>query len=52
LDEKIRDDKLERKKDCGKLSKHRKPSLDVLEHREMKKKRQAGEAQKKRVKLT
>jgi hypothetical protein len=28
------------------------PSLDALEHRAMKKERQAGEAQKKRVKLT
>jgi hypothetical protein len=28
------------------------PALDALEHREMKKERQAGEAQKKWVKLT
>jgi hypothetical protein len=30
----------------------KKPALDALEHREMKKERQVGEAQKKRVKLT
>jgi hypothetical protein len=52
LDEEIRDDRSTRKKDRGQLSKQRKPSLDALEHRAMKKERQAGEAQKKRVKLT
>jgi hypothetical protein len=52
LDEKIRDDRSERKKDRGQLNKQRNPSLDALEHREMKKERQAGEARKKWVKLT
>jgi hypothetical protein len=52
LDEKIRDDRSERKKDRGQLNKQRNLSLDALEHREMKKERQAGEAWKKRVKLT
>jgi hypothetical protein len=52
LDEKIRDERSERKKDRGQLSKQRKPSLDALEHREMNKERQVGEARKKWVKLT
>jgi hypothetical protein len=52
LDEEIRDDRSTRKKDHGQLSKKRNPSLDALEHCAMKKERQAGEAQKKRVKLT
>jgi hypothetical protein len=41
------DDKLKRKKDHGQLSKQRKPSLDSLEHHEMKKERLIGEARKK-----
>jgi hypothetical protein len=52
LDEEIRDDRSVRKKDHGQLSKQRKPSLDALEHRAMKKKRQAGEARKKQVEIT
>jgi hypothetical protein len=52
LDEKIRDDRSERKKDLGQLSKQKNPSLDALEHHEMKKERQVGEARKKWVKLT
>ena len=52
MDEKIRDDISERKNDRGQLSKERNPSLDALEHREMKKERHADEAWKKRVKLT
>jgi hypothetical protein len=52
LDEEIRDDRSTRKKDRGQLNKQRKPSLDALEHRAMKKERQAGEARKKWVKLT
>jgi len=52
LDEKIRDDRPERKKGRGKLNKKRNTSLDVLENCEMKKERQAGEAQKRQVKLT
>ena len=47
LDEEIRDDRSTRKKDRGKLNKKRNPALDALEHRVMKKKRQAGEARKK-----
>jgi hypothetical protein len=39
LDEKIRDEKSKRKKDRGQLNKKIKPSLDSLEHREMKKER-------------
>jgi hypothetical protein len=52
LEEEIRDDRSTRKKDHGKLRKWRNPSLDDLEHCAMKKERQAGEARKKRVKLT
>jgi hypothetical protein len=52
LDEKIRDERSERKKYRGQLNKQRNPSLDALEHHEMKKERQVGEARKKRVKLT
>jgi hypothetical protein len=51
LNEEIRDEISTRKKDCGKLSKQRKPSLDALEHRVMKKERQVGEVRKKRVNL-
>jgi hypothetical protein len=39
LDEKIKDDRSERKKDHGQLSKKRNPSLDALEHCKMKKER-------------
>jgi hypothetical protein len=52
LDKKIRGDISERKKECRQLSKQRKPLLDALEHHEMKKERQAGEARKKKFKLT
>jgi hypothetical protein len=52
LDEEIEDDKLERKKDRGKLSKLKKPLLDALEHRVRRNERQADEALKKWVKLT
>jgi hypothetical protein len=47
LDKEIRDDRSSRKKDRGKLSKKRKPSLDALEHRMMKKERQDGKVRKK-----
>jgi hypothetical protein len=52
LDEEIRGDRSKRKKDHGQLNKQRNPSLDALEHRVMKKERQASEARKKWVKLT
>jgi hypothetical protein len=47
LDEEIKDDRSTRKMDRGQLRKWKNPPLDALEHREMKKERQAGEARKK-----
>jgi hypothetical protein len=52
LDEEIEDDRSARKMDQGQLSKQNNTSLDALEHRTRRKERQAGEARKKRVKLT
>jgi hypothetical protein len=52
LDEKIEDDRSTRKMDHGQLSKWKNPPMDALEHLVGKKERQAGEAQKMRVKLT
>jgi hypothetical protein len=52
LNKKIKDDRSTRKKDCGKISKQKKPSLDALEHHARRKERQVGEALKMRVKLT
>jgi hypothetical protein len=52
LNEEIRDDRSTREKNHGQLNKQRKPPLDALEHCAPRKERQAGEAQKMRVKLT
>jgi hypothetical protein len=52
LEEKIKNDESERKKDQGQLNKQGKPPLDALEHSMRRKERQAGEALKMRVKLT
>jgi hypothetical protein len=52
LDEEIEDDRSAGKKDHGKLSKQKNPSLDALEHHARRKERQAGEALKTWVKLT
>jgi hypothetical protein len=52
LNEEIEDDRSERKKDCGQLSKWKNPPLYALEHRARRKERQAGEALKIRVKST
>jgi hypothetical protein len=52
LEKEIVNDKSIRKKDCGQLSKRKKPPLDALEHCVRRKERQAGEALKTRVKLT
>jgi hypothetical protein len=52
LDEDIEDDRIERKKDLGQLSKKKKPSLNSLEHHVRRMERQAGEALKTWVKLT
>jgi hypothetical protein len=52
LDEEIEDDRSKRKMDQGQLNKQIKPPLDALEHRARREERQAGEALKRRVKLT
>jgi hypothetical protein len=52
MDEEIEDERSERKKDCGQLSKWRNPSLDALEHRAKRKEREASEALKMWVKLS
>jgi hypothetical protein len=52
LDEEIEDDRSTMKMDRGWLRKWKNPSLDALEHRDMDKERQAGEARKEWVKLT
>jgi hypothetical protein len=52
LDEEIEDDRSTRKMDRGQLRKWKNPPLDALEHHVRRKERQAGEAQKKWVKLT
>jgi hypothetical protein len=39
LNEKIEDDSFERKMDCGKVSKRKKPPLDALEHHARRKER-------------
>jgi hypothetical protein len=52
LDEETKDDRSTRKKDHGKLSKRKNPSLEALEHRTRRKERQVGEALKTWVKLT
>ena len=52
MDEEIEDDRSTREVDREQLRKRRNPSLDALEHCEMKKERQDGEAHKKWVKLT
>jgi hypothetical protein len=52
LDKEIEDDRSTRKKDCGQLSKRKKPLLDALEHYARRKERQASESLKMQVKLT
>ena len=52
LDEEIEDDKSARNMDQGQLRKWKNPSLDALKHHARRKERQAGEARKKKVKLT
>jgi hypothetical protein len=52
LDEEIEDDRSTREMDREQLRKWENPPLDALEHRARRKERQAGEARKKRVKLT
>ena len=52
LDEEIKDDRSARKKDHGKLSQRKNPSLEALEHHARRKERQVGEALKIWVKLT
>jgi hypothetical protein len=46
LDEKIEDERLERKMDCGQLNKWKNPSLDALEHHTRRKETQADKALK------
>jgi hypothetical protein len=52
LDEEIKDDRSTRNMDHGKLNKWKNPPMDALENHAIRKERQAGEAHKKRVKLT
>jgi hypothetical protein len=52
LDEEIKDDRSERKKDHGKVNKWKNPPLDALENHVRSKERQVGEALKIWVKLT
>jgi hypothetical protein len=52
LDGEIEEDTLARKMDRGQLEKKKNPPMDSLEHLVGKKKRQASEALKMRVKLT
>jgi hypothetical protein len=52
LNGEIEDDRSARNKDCGKLSKWKKPPFDALEHHVRRKERQAGKALKTWAKLT
>jgi hypothetical protein len=52
LEEKIKEDKVVREMDRGKLSKWKKTSTSALEHLAEKRERQVGEALKSRVKFT
>jgi hypothetical protein len=52
LEEKIKEDKLEKKRDHGQLNKRKKTPTDALEHLTEKKEEQAGEALKTWVKWT
>jgi hypothetical protein len=52
LDEEIEDDRSTRKKDHGKLSKKKNPSLAALEHCVRRKERQASKSLKTQVKLS
>jgi hypothetical protein len=52
LDDDIEDNRSAKERDLGKLRKWENPSMDALEHCARRKERHAGEARKKRVKLT
>jgi hypothetical protein len=52
LDEDIKDDRSERKKDLRQVNKQKKPPLDSLDHHMRRKERQVGEAWKTQAKLT
>jgi hypothetical protein len=52
LDEEIKDDRSERKKDHGQISKRKNPPLDDLEHHARRKEIQASKSLRMQAKLT